>query len=351
MKPYGLMADVHFHNWSAFSNVSERGVNSRLESLIKEVYRCAKEVKSAGGDTLVIAGDIFHVRGSVAPSVLNPVTDCFRELKHEGIEVFMLAGNHDLEGKGSNRVSSAITALEDSCTVISEHGSTVIDANTILIPWFEDLAELKEELVLLSETPYARSQDVVIHAPIDGVIKGLPNSGLDPEWLGNLGFKRVFAGHYHNHIAFPCQVYSIGALAHHTWSDVGHKAGFLIVSEYDVKWFKSHLPEFIDIIPAEMSESDVELLVEGNYARAKLSSSKVSDVNDMRAWLTGSGAVGVIIQSVKEAVTERDGSVSKSYSSGATLEVSISEYVRSLSIPHSDLVLDGCQKILAEAGV
>ena len=110
MKPYGLMADLHLHNWNAFASVGESGVNARLQLLLNEIRRCADEVKKAGGDTIVIAGDVFHVRGSIAPSVLNPTLDTLRHLISGGIRFVILAGNHDLEGKESNRIGSAITA-------------------------------------------------------------------------------------------------------------------------------------------------------------------------------------------------------------------------------------------------
>ena len=64
-KPYGLVADVHCHAWSAFSRIEEDGVNSRLRIILDELLRVGEEVLELGGNKLVIAGDLFHVRGSV----------------------------------------------------------------------------------------------------------------------------------------------------------------------------------------------------------------------------------------------------------------------------------------------
>src|SRR3569833_2574261 len=107
MKPYGVMSDTHNHGWSAFATVLPSGVNSRLQIILDETWRCAQEIKKAGGDTLYHGGDLFHVRGSIAPSVLNPTTDCYRAIIEDGIQVVIDAGNHDLEGKEAARVSSA----------------------------------------------------------------------------------------------------------------------------------------------------------------------------------------------------------------------------------------------------
>ncbi len=72
MKPYGLISDCHFFNWSAFSSVDADGRNTRLMGLLNEVKRCAQEVLAAGGDTIYIAGDVFHVRGNIAPYRVEP---------------------------------------------------------------------------------------------------------------------------------------------------------------------------------------------------------------------------------------------------------------------------------------
>lgn len=354
MKPIGFMADLHNHNWNAFATVNGDGVNGRLQMLLDEILRCAQEVVDAGGSKMILAGDIFHVRGSIAPSVLNPVRDCMRRVRDEfGIVVYILAGNHDLEGKKSTRLGSAITALEtDGCIVINtvQAGLAAID-DVVMIPWIQDIAELKQTLEDAAKSdPKPGEVDLVIHAPIDGVIAGLPPHGLTPEYLAGLGFRRVFAGHYHHHKDFGNGVYSIGALAHHTWSDVGSKAGFLIVSDDEVKWFKSHAPEFVDLSRAA-DESEAELMTDGNYVRARVSTSKPSDIAKMREWLEKSGAKGVVIQTVKEPAKARTGSVAHSVKAGASIEASIDEFIKGQSFAHAEKVRAKCQNILSLAGV
>jgi DNA repair exonuclease SbcCD nuclease subunit len=352
---YGLIADVHCHNWSAFSSVNAGGVNTRLQMILDEMVRCAHAVKAAGGNRLVIAGDLFHVRGSIAPTVLNPVKDTLDFISAPesedglGIEVEIEPGNHDLEGKEVTRVSSAITSLAGP-------GVRVIDQvtardNMILVPWIEDISKLKEELKNIKSALSGHELstcDLILHAPIDEVIPGLPAHGLTAAWLADLGFKRVFAGHYHNHKDFGNGVYSIGAIAHHTWSDVGSKAGFLIVSDDSVKWHKSHAPEFIDIT-TDMERSDVEILAEGNYVRAKIRAAKNSDIEAGRKWLLDNGAKGVVIQPIKEAARARVGATVKA---GASIDVSIGDYIKSKpEIENKEAVARAALAVLAEARV
>jgi len=346
MKPYVLLADIHFHNWNAFSK--NDGINSRLAGLRSEVGRAASEIRAAGGDSMYIAGDVFHVRGSIAPSVLNPVLDLFREFASFGIKVRILAGNHDLEGKKRDRISSAITSLESAGVEIINDVAIFNDDHIVMVPWSESIADLKDEITKLAKDNDVHEYDLLLHAPIDGVIFGLPDHGLDAKFFDDLPFRRVFAGHYHNHLALNDRVYSIGALAHQTWSDVGSKAGFLIVGD-EVRWMKSHLPEFIDIT-ADTDIDELPLLVDGNYVRARTESSKMSDVGALRLELEGMGAAGVVIQTVKKPVAARDGGISEGIKSGATLEKSVASYIASQSFADAGRVATEAMSVLAEAG-
>lgn len=347
-KPYGVVSDTHMHNWSAFSTTLPTGVNSRLQTLLDETKRCAQEVRDAGGNMIVHAGDLFHVRGSIAPTVLNPTMDCYRDLIKSGFNIVILAGNHDLEGKTSERVSSAITALEGiGCRVVNNVNYTPFLDHICMIPWHQNIAELKKAIEAIASTDRPTT-DLILHAPIDDVIPGIPPHGLDAAYLKALGFRRIFCGHYHHHKDFGDGIYSIGALAHHTWSDVGTKAGFLIVGSEkdDVAWRASRAPEFVEITPATDPDS-LDLIADGNYVRAKIKTTKTSDVEESRDYLMKCGAKGVVV------VAEKDTTVSKrvgaTVSAGASIEMSVTEYINASGYgAKTDLALL-CHEIIHEA--
>jgi len=346
MKPYGVMSDTHNHGWSAFATVLPSGVNSRLQIILDETWRCAQEIKKAGGDTLYHGGDLFHVRGSIAPSVLNPTTDCYRAIIEDGIQVVIDAGNHDLEGKEAARVSSAITALEGvGCKVVNkpEIHSRSDCTGMYVIPWIADIAALKMQLELVDMT-VRKELDVLIHAPIDGVIPGLPDHGLNDAYLASLGYRRVFAGHYHHHKNFGNRVYSIGSLTPQTWGDVNAKSGFLIVSDDEVKWFASHAPAFVEV-DGSTDPDEIPLIVDGNYVRVTINSSKAADVETMRQFMLDSGAKGVIVlQDVKAAPVARTGGVTMK--AGATLEASIGDFVTAQGFNRQEELKRLCGDIL-----
>jgi DNA repair exonuclease SbcCD nuclease subunit len=337
MKPFGLMADLHLHAWSAFSSTLPSGLNSRLSGLLSEIRRCAGEVKAAGGDTIVLAGDIFHVRGSVSPTVMNSTRDCLIQIYRElGVSFQIMPGNHDLESKESTRLSSAVTSLEGEGVWITNAPNYIKASRTALVPWVENIDDLKAAIAELGTgvgvDKFLRANtDLIIHAPIDGVIKGLPNCGLDPEYLAALGFKRVFAGHYHNHKCFDGSVYSIGALAHHTWSDVGTKAGYLIIHEDRVEYRKSHLPEFVDLNQlVDIEPETIPFVVDHNYVRVKVEASKSRDVEAARQELLDMGALAVIVQAQPKPPERTSTATRPTVASGASLEVSVNDFIKGM---------------------
>lgn len=352
MKPYGIISDTHNHGWNAFATVNEHGVNTRLQTILDETKRCAEEVRKAGGNVMFHAGDLFHVRGSIAPSVLNPTLDCYRDIIKSGVNIVINAGNHDLEGKDATRVSSAVTALEGvGCKVINTvHYGMMATDYVVVLPWIQDLSELKKHIE--SVHPEDRKGcDLILHAPIDGVIIGLPDHGLTADYLASLGFKRVFSGHYHHHkhlydgnsMTYGTDVYSVGALTHHTWSDVNSKAGFVIVHDDTVEWRASHAPSFVEIY-ADTDPDEVPLIVDGNYVRAKIEVAKPSEVEELREWLTKCGAKGVVIHPVKRQVDERSTVTAKTVS----VESSIGDYIKEQGMTRPAVVQSICADILSK---
>lgn len=342
MKPYGVISDTHHHNWSAFAHTTADKINSRLEWTLKETKRAAEEVRKAGGDTLYHGGDLFHVRGSIAPSVLNPTIDCYSDILKSGIKIVINAGNHDLEDKEAARISSAITALEGiGCQVVNKPQFGLDDV--AVIPWIQNIEELKKTIELVDPADRAAT-DLILHAPIDGVIPGLPDHGLSDSYLSGLGFRRVLSGHYHHHKDFGNNVYSIGALTHQTWGDVNTKAGFLIVSDAGVRWFGTHAPSFVDI-DGSTDPSEIPLIVDGNFVRVRINSAKASDIETMRQFMIDSGALGVqVLQVTSSAVTARTGTTLKK---GVTMEESIQSYIDGQTFKKKPEVIKQCLNILA----
>lgn len=347
-----IVSDLHFHKFSQFSKTLESGRNSRLQAQLNEIVRVARHLYDSGGGSIVIGGDIFHSRGSISPEVLNPVLQAFESVVNSGVDVYAIAGNHDLESNDARNLSNAAAALgnvgvrmvDERPTLFNIHGEYFL-----LIPWMSSAKELRDYLLSYHSAQPRSETNVVIHAPVNGVIAGLPDHGLSAQELGDMGFKRVFAGHYHQHKDFGNGVWSIGSLYHQTWSDTDSLAGFLVLDEDGaVTHHESSLPRFVDLDHLDLSEDD-QLdyaldLGRGNYVRMSLEIEEDADVRRVRELFEDRGALGVLIRPIKKATSARVATAKKQ----ASLRDSIIEYVDGKGYDDGDDLKALCVDILGE---
>lgn len=332
-KPVLLLSDLHYHSWTAFAEKGATGVNTRLQQILDATNEAVEALKAAGGKTIIVAGDVFHKRGSVEPSVLNPVMDAYKVYGAD-CELFGIPGNHDLEKNDSERLSNAITALE-TCGMTIAHEPYYVEVTEdwviCLFPWYSSTAELIRSMelfrdkVLTSFNGELEQIDAVIHAPIDGVLPHLPAHGLDADAISRVGFDRVFSGHYHHHKDMGRGVYSIGALTHQNWGDIGSKAGYMLIWPDREEQFETSHPKFVELTGDE-KEEEAKALVKGNYVRVRAQIEKDSELKEIRDGVMAWGAKGVSVIPVRKTTITRTGATPTT-TGGVAIETSIKAYL------------------------
>ena len=342
--PYALISDLHAHNWSAFASTNPDGVNNRLRHVLDELERAGEALLKAGGNHMVIAGDIFHQRGSIHPSVFNPTFAAFERLNERGIFISAIPGNHDLATKDTTVLGNAFQTLENLSlfSVYTQFGVVRQSSDIALLPWHANLDDLRKAVEEIQDAYDVSQMDLVIHAGINGVLTGMPDHALDAAEVAAWGFRRVFAGHYHHHKEMEGgKVYSIGATTHQTWGDIGTKAGFLLVYPDKVVYQASHAPNFVEI-NEKTDPAEIPLLVDGHYARIRGLKITDTEVKQLRTELESYGCRGLTFQVVREAVTARSGTPTK----GLTIEESIDNFIDGAGMAHAAQVKTICQDIM-----
>lgn len=326
---YAVLSDIHAHSFTLFGKTNSQGVNTRLDLILGEMLRAADALVAAGGDRMVIAGDLFHTRGSIDPEVLNPVRQAIEQILAMGIDIDAIPGNHDLKSAETQELSSSIQNLAQISLAGGQfrvHNTVTVDgtdhSGMAFIPWRNTKEQLLADLRDLA-TKYAKDLaklDVFIHAGIDGVLSGMPAHGLTHTDLGAFGFRRVFAGHYHNHKDFGNGVVSIGATTHQNWGDIGTMAGFLLVDEKTgaITFNRSQAPHFIDV--SGMSEEDMQYAVPGNYARFRGPTMTNEQVKELREELVKMGALGTSIEVPRTASVVRSNQPGKAMTMPESIE-------------------------------
>lgn len=332
---YAVLSDIHAHSWTTFGSTGVDGVNTRLRITLNEMIRAASDLLAAGGSRMVIAGDLFHTRGQIDPEVLNPVRQTIEQILNMGVDIDAIPGNHDLKSAETSELSSSIQNLSQISMAGGQFrvfNAPVIDltfehSGLGFIPWHNTKEQLLIDMQDLKDRVGARAGelDVFIHAGIDGVLSGMPAHGLTHTDLGAFGFRRVFAGHYHNHKDFGNGVVSIGATTHHNWGDIGTRAGFLLVDEAtgDFTHHVSAAPSFIDI--SGMTEEDMQFAVPGNYCRLRGAAMTNDQVKELREELVKMGAIGTSIEVPRTTAVLRTNQPAKAM----TMPESIEAFVKS----------------------
>ena len=350
MNPYLLLSDLHCHAWSAFSKVGPNGVNSRLQITLNEIERAVDHLLTqTTGNLVIIAGDLFHERGKIAPEVFNPTYATIERCVAKGAQFVMIPGNHDLAGKETTELGNAmqtLSALKGVQVITKPEFIGYYGREIGLVPWVSSVKALKECCADLgSNLLDADKTDLIIHAGLNDVIMGLDH-GLDATEVASWGFDRVFAGHYHHHKVFPGnQVISIGATTQQTWGDIDTHAGFLIVDEASVTYHASHAPSFVQI-DETTDLDDLALIADGNYVRVRGLELAAADMQQFRQELENCGALGVSMQSPVQLVQARTGAVIKKT---ASLETSVATYVEEQEFENAELVQRACEDVLSTA--
>ncbi|MCB7006950.1 hypothetical protein LIZ07_24145, partial [Escherichia coli] len=97
--------------------------------------------------------------------------------------------------------------------MISLSPPTICNSAVALLPWRDSMDDLRADLAHVKDAigaSVASKWTAIIHAPVNGVVLGIPDHGFDGKELASYGFGLVLAGHYHNHK-------KIGTVANSRW--------------------------------------------------------------------------------------------------------------------------------------
>lgn len=333
-----IMSDTHLHNWTQFSRINSEGVNSRLNVILYEMKRVAMVAKEQGCKRIVHCGDLFHMKQGEPTSVVVPTTEMFNYAFDDFDDFDLVAGNHDFEFVDCPRFGASTNLISDESAFTRTQNWDGI--NVGFIPWQNSVDGWKTALADEMEM-YGSFKDgfIFTHCPIDGVIRGIPESGINQEYIESIGFEgTIFAGHYHNHKEVSKQLISVGALCHHTWSDVGSKAGYIILDTETGQWefFPSKAPRFIDL------DKNPSATIKGNYARITVEGS-IEEAYEIKKELKAKGALEAVVN-IKTPEIKSIREFTKSELEKNPLSLTLKNYIDSKYKDEDKTLLEDMQK-------
>ena len=177
--------------------------------------------------TVFHLGDVFDRRKYVNFHTLQSCKNYFFEpLENNGIEMFVIPGNHDVYYKNTNDINSLNLLLKQYSNIYDVQNCETIDfggQSFAFVPWLcSDNYD--------SSMQYLKNHSGVCigHFEISGfdMFRGATNEGgMDRKMLAH--FDKVFTGHFH-HRSTDDNIYYLGSPYEFIWSDYDDPRGFHI---------------------------------------------------------------------------------------------------------------------------
>lgn len=217
-----VITDQHF---------GARNDSSHFLDFYEKFYRDTffPKVKEEGIQAVLMLGDTFDRRKYMNFYTLKRAKEMFFEpLAQLGIQVYILAGNHDTYFKNTNDVNSVNLLLGEygaSFHIIDSPEEVYVGPHKLcMMPWICP-ENYDESMVMLAKTD---AKYCFGHFEIAGfaMYRGMPSEeGLDRGIFRK--FSRTFSGHYH-HKSNADGIYYLGNPYELTWQDYNDPRGFHI---------------------------------------------------------------------------------------------------------------------------
>ncbi len=310
------VTDPHFHNFKMFSTIID-GMSSRLFYTVQAWKKAVKIGIDNNCKVMTCSGDIFHVRGHLRPSIYNVVFDLFNETVNAGLEIVLIAGNHDFENFYGN--DTAIDKLDQIGGVHVLKNNNLLNLHGMVfggISYCHNTDLFKEKFTNLC---LVKADYILTHQYIDDYL-GIPAAatGLSLEFLTKTKNPKTVVLNGHSHCPAHgkgTNVIDVGAPMGQSFSDTGKYGCW--VTDGESKFYEiEDQPKFITIEKFPKGGEGIK----GNYVRIKADSG--SAALKIRQKCEIQGSIGIISEVVKEYKAE----------AGKTIKISskdrmLSEYI------------------------
>jgi len=248
------ISDLHLYDWPQF-NEDDKRMKVANNFLIQ-----VTSLSEINNIPILFPGDLYHTPKGIDNKTYNFYNPLFRKLDEENkVHIYGISGNHDLSERNTKEHRSPSLFL-GACKAFSNLFKSVefsrIEINRINIigiPYiFHNIgfAELVEEAKEYIREGFPNI--LLIHCDLWGA---KDPSGHEVNTVENIprnlgkffkGFDLVLAGHIHQYAElWDKKVYMVGAPYQQRKSDMGYKAGYLLIyDDLSIEFVKSNTPEF-----------------------------------------------------------------------------------------------------------
>jgi len=219
-----VIADVHLSRYGQDRIEESTNLPERLHSIKNILFEVAEYCLANEVKEVVIAGDLFHSKSVIYAIAQQLMLDYFKHYKD--LHFTVIDGNHDLDRKGENAISS-LRALEEVENVQWITRTPLYEPNygILFVPHAYDMVKI------------VKGNSARILISHFGLNEGMLNSGIsiiaDISLRDLIGkYELVILGHYHKPqeiIRSDIKLYYVGSPLQLDWGEKGDEKRFLVV--------------------------------------------------------------------------------------------------------------------------
>ena len=260
--------DLHLSKYGQDLINHDSALPERLNSIKSVLNQMAKYCIDNNISTIIIGGDLLHGKSIIYAIAQKIMLDYFRS--YPQITFYVIDGNHDLSGKGSDAIS-ALLSLNHEPNVRRIDNTHEMLENILFVPYsFQMVSVIKN----------SKADILISHF---GLNEGILNSGISivadiaiKDLIGK--YKLVLLGHYHKPqeiINDNINLYYAGSPIQLDWGEKNEEKRFLVVDTETLQVESILTAGYKKYLEYEITEDNKQEIIErahkdqesGNYVK------------------------------------------------------------------------------------
>lgn len=194
MSEIAITADIHGHKYADEKN------HISFDTIICVLYQIFQHCYDNNITTLIIAGDLFHIRGKIHSFVFNRIYDIFKEATENGLKIVIVSGNHDHTFNEDAQTSSIYSLKEIKGVRIADFERfTIENCEITCVPYIETQQDFDEAILEFDHEENDLKKILITHGIVKDAV--LNNGRAFDKGIGGSLFSyydRVVVGHIHH---------------------------------------------------------------------------------------------------------------------------------------------------------
>lgn len=261
---------------------------------------------------IIVGGDLWQSRSSQTLDTLLAVRQAIIKATHQGVELTLAEGNHDLVDQEALLGYSHLFSEYPNVSAVDDYTAIEYGDNLVLyvMSYFPENGSFMDRLsdLLLNDFDKKKHNILYIHEGINGALSVPSDHELPTDIFAD--FDTVLVGHYHNRCHIKgTNIDYIGSSRQHNFGEDEEKGYTLLYDDGSYEFIKNEVNiryKVIDLALQDINNDFIEELndikTDGRYkvkARVNCSSSDAQNIDKQKLLEAGASKVEIVTAQVE----------------------------------------------------